>query len=93
MSDDLISRSALLEQIKNQNIIPILKMNLKPEHKKLLEIEELIINQPTAYDAEKVLEQLKENSFVPGDWVGVSNSKVIMEEKAFRIVKSGGIDK
>ena len=58
MSDDLISRKALLEVIDISFIIPILKMNLRPEHEAVLKIREIIMNMPTAFDKEKVIEQL-----------------------------------
>ena len=60
MSDDLISRKALLEVIDISFIIPILKMNLRPEHEAVLKIREIIMNMPTAFDKEKVIEELRE---------------------------------
>ena len=60
MSDDLISRKALLEVIDISFIIPILKMNLRPEHEAVLKIREIIMKMPTAFDKEKVIEELKE---------------------------------
>lgn len=51
-----------------------------------------IENQPTAYDVNKVIDQLKENSFIPGDWKGVSDKKVIMTEKGSEIVKAGRVN-
>ena len=59
MSDDLISRKALLEVIDISFIIPILKMNLRPEHEAVLKIQEIIMNMPTAFDKEKVKEQIQ----------------------------------
>lgn len=59
MSDDLISRKALLEVIDISFIIPILKMNLRPEHEAVLKIREIIMKMPTAFDKEKVIEQIK----------------------------------
>ena len=59
MSDDLISRKALLEVIDISFIIPILKMNLRPEHEAVLKIREIIMNMPTAFDKEKVIEELR----------------------------------
>ena len=47
---------------------------------------------PTAYDVDKVVVQLEEKSFVPGDRIGVSDVKIIMSEKAVEIVKSGGVE-
>ena len=60
MSDDLISRKALLEVIDISFIIPILKMNLRPEHEAVLKIREIIMNMPTAFDKEKVIKELRE---------------------------------
>ena len=59
MSDDLISRKALLEVIDISFIIPILKMNLRPEHEAVLKIREIIMNMPTAFDKDKMIEQIK----------------------------------
>lgn len=52
-----------------------------------LGIDDYIQNQPTAYDVDNVLEQLKEASFVPGDRIGVSDIKIIMADKALNIVE------
>src|SRR5699024_2991290 len=59
---DLISRKELLEVIDISFIIPILKMNLRPEHEAVLKIREIIMNMPIAFDKEKVMEELN-NSF------------------------------
>ena len=59
MSDDLISRKALLEEIDLNFIIPILKINMREEHKAVLKIREIIMNMPTAFDKEKVIEELE----------------------------------
>ena len=83
MSDDLISRKALLEVIDISFIIPILKMNLRPEHEAVLKIREIIMNMPTAFDKEKVIEELEDYLFekycVEGD------------EKIAETVEKGGI--
>ena len=57
---DLISRKEALELIDISFIIPILKMNLRPEHEAVLKIREIIMNMPTAFDKEKVIEELRE---------------------------------
>ena len=84
MSDDLISRKALLEVIDISFIIPILKMNLRPEHEAVLKIREIIMNIPTVFDKEKVIEELEDYLFekycVEGD------------EKIAEIVEKGGIE-
>ena len=82
MSDDLISRKALLEVIDISFIIPILKMNLRPEHEAVLKIREIIMNMPTAFDKEKVIEELKEEGCIVDDDAG---------NRAVEIIEKGGI--
>lgn len=52
---------------------------------------DIIDGQSTAYDLDKVVEQLREKSFISGDRIGVSDLKIVMAEKAIEIVKSGGV--
>ena len=97
MSDDLISRKALLEVIDISFIIPILKMNLRPEHEAVLKIREIIMNMPTAFDKEKVIEELKAKAedsrkywreFDDEDAFGEMNAY----KNAIEIVEKGGIE-
>lgn len=83
MNDDLISRKALLEVIDISFIIPILKMNLRPEHEAVLKIREIIMNMPTAFDKEKVIEELKEEGCIVDDDAG---------NRAVEIIEKGGIE-
>ena len=83
MIDDLISRQALLEVIDISFIIPILKMNLRPEHEAVLKIREIIMNMPTAFDKEKVIEKLKEEGCIVDDDAG---------NRAVEIIEKGGIE-
>ena len=94
--DDLISRKALLEVIDISFIIPILKMNLRPEHEVVLKIREIIMNIPTAFDKEKVIEQIKVlsagiilNTNISDDYAEgyVRSAKDIIE-----IIEKGGIE-
>ena len=91
MSDDLISRKALLEVIDISFIIPILKMNLRPEHEAVLKIREIIMNMPTALDKEKVIEELKGQielvSYNP-----MTAGRYIKKNRAIEIVEKGGIE-
>lgn len=84
MSDDLISRKALLEAIDSSFIIPILKINMREEYKAVLRIREIIANMQTGFDKEKVIEELEyylfEKYCVEGD------------EKVAEIVEKGGIE-
>lgn len=82
MSDDLISRSALLEDFRNTIT----------EQSDIMDWLNMIARQPTAYDVDKVVEQLEESAFIPSDRIGVSELKIIMEEKAIEIVKAGGVN-
>lgn len=47
---------------------------------------------PIAYDINGAIENLDENSFIPNDWVGVSEDKMIMSEKAKEIIKNSFIN-
>lgn len=73
-------------------IVGILRKSQK-EATKLEDIAQIIgfqvsiDNQPTAYDVDKVVEQLKEANFSE-DWI----NDVIYTKDAVKIVKSGGID-
>lgn len=60
MGDDLISRRNLIIRLKNTSVIPFSKMLLNDKHKQILEFEDMIKTQATAYDVEKVIQQLEE---------------------------------
>ena len=100
MKDDLISRKALLEVIDISFIIPILKMNLRPEHEAVLKIREIIMNMPTAFDKEKVIEEIKDESraerledvSISGNVYGYNIERVINEEDVIEIIEKGGIE-
>lgn len=104
MSDDLISRKALLEVIDISFIIPILKMNLRPEHEAVLKIREIIMNMPTAFDKEKIIEELKSWEKASHD-AGIQSTYAELDNKAsgyyqesrayhraIEIVKKGGLN-
>ncbi len=87
MSDDLISRSALMQSLRN-NVLVDVTPNL----------EQAIENQPTVYDVDKVVERMEMESqnieliyqtdqgFDYEDAIGID----IINAK--QIVKSGGIE-
>lgn len=87
MSDDLISRKALLEEIANSFSLPILKRNLRPEHIAVLEIKEIIKNMPTAFDEEKVTNDLLNASICSAP----DEDSFVELEEAIEIVKKGGV--
>lgn len=95
MSDDLISRSALLEEINNfsmritgvENAVSITVME---ETKK--SIVKMVEEQPTAYDVGKVVERLrKEIDDCTGEECdSYPNCDTCKAERAVKIVKSSG---
>ena len=80
MSDDLISRKSLIENLNK----------CAPEHYTTL-VNDLIMKEPTAFDKEKVIEELKnEIELVVHD--PMIAGRYIKKERAIEIVKKGGIE-
>ena len=52
----------------------------------------VIRNQPTAYDVDKVVEQLESLSNAEADYYYASSNDVIDRDDAIEIVKGGGVD-
>lgn len=94
MSDDLISRKALLEAIDSRFIIPILKINMREEHKAVLRIREIIANMQTGFDKEKVIEELnsERNLMYREDGTLMGARTQISIDRAVDIVEKGGIE-
>lgn len=94
MSDDLINRKALLEVMDISFIIPILKMNLRPEHEAVLKIREIIMKMPTAFDKEKVIEELEYDKEMSAKYSTGLREQGHIEafDEAISIVKKGGIN-
>lgn len=78
MSNDLISRSALMQSLRN-NVLVDVTPNL----------EQTISEQPTAYDMDKVVEELKEEF---KKYYGNQFDKAPYLVNSIKIVKSGGIE-
>ena len=78
MSDDLISRKALLENLRSRKYID---MPLREG------FESIVDWQPTAYDVDKVIEKLE--SKARGEW---GYPSVMEFEDVVNIVKAGGVD-
>lgn len=105
MSDDLISRTSLIIRLRNESIIPFSKMLFKEKHKQILEFEDMIKTQETAYDVDKFVEQLEENAKYfqgeadelaqKGDWGTATDlqGRATAYRDAAKIVKSGGVAK
>ena len=96
MSDDLISRRALLEAIGSSFVTPILKINMREEHKAVSKIWEIIVNMPTAFDKEKVIEELDkltgEECTLHECGIRSERCKPCIAKKAIEIVEKGGIE-
>ena len=80
MSDDLISRKSLIENLNK----------FAPEHYTAL-VNDLIIKEPTAFDKEKAIEELKGeielvayNPMIAG--------RYIKKNRAIEIIEKGGIE-
>ena len=80
MSDDLISRKSLIENLNK----------FAPEHYNAL-VNNLIAKEPTAFDKEKVIEELKGQielvSYNP-----MTAGRYIKKNRAIEIVEKGGIE-
>ena len=94
MSDDLISRKALLEEIDLNFIIPILKINMREEHKAVLKIREIIMNMPTAFDKEKVIDELEYDKEMSAKYSTGLRGQGHVEsfDGAVSIARTGGIN-
>lgn len=77
MINDLISRSALMQSLRN-NVLVDVTPNL----------EQAIEEQPVAYDVDKVVERLEVNSI----FAQADDEPFVMLDDAVEIVKSGGIE-
>lgn len=90
MSDDLISRKSLIKNLKK----------FAPEHYTAL-VNDLIMKEPTAFDKEKVIEELKELKmmyFLTIANTGDEKMDLAYEkvgnalDKAIEIIEKGGIE-
>lgn len=85
MSDDLISRKALIADMKSRRYID----------KALCEIFETVVDEaPTAFDKEKVIEQIRERvSDCYLEYCGKYNNCLqCRADEAVKIVEKGGIE-
>lgn len=94
MSNDLISRSALLEEINNFSMritgsANAMAISIMEETKK--SIAKMVDEQPTAYDVDKVVERLKEERENAWD-LRDGGARYSAYDNVLEIVKSGGIE-
>lgn len=84
MSGDLISRSALMQALRNNVLIDVTP-----------NLEQAITEQPTTHDVDKVVEQLESVS-IPENKVLYASpdefGQFVKLKDAVEIVKSGGIE-
>ena len=91
MSDDLISRKALMEKAKNYFISPDGALRL-------------IENQPTAYDVDKVIEEIEDTITPTAEYrykfcgtveamrcMNYESCECCIAERMIEIIKSGGV--
>ena len=83
MSDDLISRKSLIENLNK----------FAPEHYTAL-VNDLIMKEPTAFDMEKVIEELRKHShnYYPSIDHYCLSKKAVDLKTAIEIVEKGGIE-
>ena len=55
----LIDADRLLADLKEENVVPICIQNLTKKNKQIIRFENMIYEQPTAYDLDKVVEQME----------------------------------
>ena len=96
---DLISKRELLKEIE-ETAIQVEKWSIKEKDRKtiaqgclsgLAVVREAIIRKPTAYDVDKVVNQLKTDFSVKLYGSGNSDNYLIPVKRAIDIVKDGGI--
>lgn len=95
----LIDADRLLADLKEENIVPICIQNLTKKNKQIIRFENMIYEQPTAYDVDKVLKQLEDES----EKCSICELPTCKEDeshccycnglnKAIEIVKAGGMN-
>ena len=90
---DLISRSEVNDVIDELEVYTSGRPNAMKVEVSVLQLQRFINklkNIPTAYDVDKVVEQLKTDSSVRLYGSGNSNNYLIPLEKVIEIVKAGG---
>lgn len=91
MSDDLISRKSVLEEVERYRDINF--SNALGVRYALSYVISLINNQPTAFDKEKVIEELKSaENYLYVNGKRITNFKFIHTLTAIEIVEKGGIE-
>ena len=91
MSDDLISRKALLKQFSISDSgrrIPEYDIDNFPITLSIKDVKEIVRKAPTAFDKEKVIDELQKPDPIIRTFIGKSFTTI---DRAIEIVKKGGI--
>ena len=97
MSDDLISRKVLLDELSSLRI-ELNGISCRKEFKKTVKevldcVKHVVEDQPTAFDMEKVIEELKSaENYLYVNGIRITNFKFIHPLTAIEIVEKGGIE-
>ena len=91
MSDDLISRKALLKQFSISDSgrrIPEYDIDNFPITLSIKDVKEIVRKAPTAFDKEKVIDELQKPDPIIRTFIGKSFTTI---DRAIEIVEKGGI--
>lgn len=98
----LIDADRLLADLKEENVVPICIQNLTKKNKQIIRFENMIYEQPTAYDVDKVVEHLEtaRDGYSTAMCMTATNAELvkrfIAKDKAMNlaieIVKAGGMN-
>ena len=91
MNDDLISRKALLKQFSISDSgrrIPEYDIDNFPITLSIKDVKEIVRKAPTAFDKEKVIDELQKPDPIIRTFIGKSFTTI---DRAIEIVEKGGI--
>lgn len=83
MSDDLISKKAVIALIDKLGYINVSNRDNFNANLRMDKVRQEVVKLPTAFDKEKVIEELKEEGCIIDDEAG---------NRAVEIVEKGGVD-
>ena len=92
MSDDLISRKAVLDLIDKLGYINVSNHDDFRANCRMDKIRQEVSELPTSFDKEKVIEELNSGKFITVDGNTVGESINIRIDRAVDIVEKGGIE-
>ncbi|KYG86680.1 hypothetical protein AXF09_11065 [Ruminococcus sp. DSM 100440] len=83
MSDDLISKKAVIALIDKLGYINVSNRDNFNANLRMDKVRQEVVKLPTAFDKEKIIEELKEEGCIIDDEAG---------NRAVEIVEKGGVD-